>query len=72
MKLDSSLTILTRVDLNLPGLRRPDRDGGYGRADVAQLPALVGGGRRVRLGHRRRKTMWVVIKYYEKCGTGLG
>ena len=53
----SSLTILTRVDLNLPGLRRQDRDGRDGRADVAQLPALVGGGRRVRLGHRRRQTM---------------
>ena len=54
------LNNISRVDVMLPGLRCQDRDRGYGRADLAQLPALVGGGRRVRLGHRRSKTMWVI------------
>lgn len=41
----------------LPGLRRQDRDRGYRCPYVSQLSPLLGGGRRVRLGHSGRQTM---------------
>ena len=49
------------IRLLLSGLRRQNCDRGDGRADVAQLSSLLGGGRGVRLGHRRRQTLWVFI-----------